>query len=673
MMSALLRFFVAASAVFAIASTTYAQTPLLEEVSTLSSGAAPIERSFDISQTGAYQLTLTDLRVPAPLTSVKVAVTQGTTLLGTTTATPGTPSAAFNFDVASAGTVVIRVVGKLPTASGSGNVGVRVTRVADAAVVQDFVSTLAAPAAPVDENRGIVDETFTAQAAGLYEVSLADLAIPQPLTGLILSVTRVGGGIVATLPNAGAMSTTFNVDAAADYKVVAIGESAVPLNAGLFSVRVRDTGSGANVLSRTVTIGRVQQLGKVTLAAGAHTLTLTDFQFPAGLSQVGAALSLDGQSDVALGASGSAPFTAVAGEYTVYGFASTGTTGNYGIEVKPSAGAVAFATVQTVSAPASGATPPAFSFTVDISAAGSYRAHLTDFEFPGALTAMQLAVAQSGTVLGTLSTAGTLELPNVAIGKLFLFVLAQPTGASGGALGVDVVPAAGGAAVFEATQGVNALFKSRKVTAASAVTYRASLTDVEFPKKFADLAAVITRGTQKLGVVLGSAHTDFDATPGNYFITFIATPDAAETAGTYGIRIADKPANPTVTLSSNVAQVTVGGTVNLTWSSTNATSCRASGAWSGSRAVSGTETSAAINAPVTFTLECTGEGGTTTQAVNVNAVAQNNNSGGGGGGGAFGWLTILGLLAAMISRFRPGRVTQHLKGVTKLQNCSGEL
>ncbi len=47
--------------------------------------------------------------------------------------------------------------------------------------------------------------------------------------------------------------------------------------------------------------------------------------------------------------------------------------------------------------------------------------------------------------------------------------------------------------------------------------------------------------------------------------------------------------SPTVTLSSSSASVIVGEVVTLSWSSTNATSCSASGAWTGSKAVNGNE------------------------------------------------------------------------------------
>ena len=49
------------------------------------------------------------------------------------------------------------------------------------------------------------------------------------------------------------------------------------------------------------------------------------------------------------------------------------------------------------------------------------------------------------------------------------------------------------------------------------------------------------------------------------------------------------PPTPTVTISSSAAEIEVGQNVTLNWSSTNATTCSASGAWSGSKAISGSE------------------------------------------------------------------------------------
>lgn len=83
----------------------------------------------------------------------------------------------------------------------------------------------------------------------------------------------------------------------------------------------------------------------------------------------------------------------------------------------------------------------------------------------------------------------------------------------------------------------------------------------------------------------------------------------------------DPPA-PGLTLAASPSTLTVGGTITLNWSAANAISCTASGGWSGSKATSGNQNIAAVAAgSATFTLSCTGAGGTTsrTASVTVNA------------------------------------------------------
>ena len=55
----------------------------------------------------------------------------------------------------------------------------------------------------------------------------------------------------------------------------------------------------------------------------------------------------------------------------------------------------------------------------------------------------------------------------------------------------------------------------------------------------------------------------------------------------------------------------------LTWSSANATSCTASGAWSGPKATSGTASTGSLSSTSTFTLSCSGSGGSAAQSVTV--------------------------------------------------------
>ena len=68
---------------------------------------------------------------------------------------------------------------------------------------------------------------------------------------------------------------------------------------------------------------------------------------------------------------------------------------------------------------------------------------------------------------------------------------------------------------------------------------------------------------------------------------------------------------PTVSIAFSAARVNAGDSVTLTWASTNAGTCLASGSWSGSQPSTGALTFVAA-APGTFTyhLDCTGGGGT---------------------------------------------------------------
>jgi beta-glucanase (GH16 family) len=79
---------------------------------------------------------------------------------------------------------------------------------------------------------------------------------------------------------------------------------------------------------------------------------------------------------------------------------------------------------------------------------------------------------------------------------------------------------------------------------------------------------------------------------------------------------------PTVSLSASPTSVTTGSTSTLTWSSTNATTCTASGSWSGTKATSGSMTTGKLTQAVTYDLSCTGAGGTnsTTTAIAVTAA-----------------------------------------------------
>ncbi len=77
------------------------------------------------------------------------------------------------------------------------------------------------------------------------------------------------------------------------------------------------------------------------------------------------------------------------------------------------------------------------------------------------------------------------------------------------------------------------------------------------------------------------------------------------------------PPVPTLTFSASPTTLKWGTPTRLTWSAQNATGCVASGAWAGNKAVSGSQLSGNQYRDVTFTLECTGAGGSVSRSINV--------------------------------------------------------
>ncbi|MDR3415693.1 MAG: hypothetical protein P4L83_05865, partial [Nevskia sp.] len=74
---------------------------------------------------------------------------------------------------------------------------------------------------------------------------------------------------------------------------------------------------------------------------------------------------------------------------------------------------------------------------------------------------------------------------------------------------------------------------------------------------------------------------------------------------------------PTVTITANPPTIRPFHSTTLTWSSSNATSCSASGAWSGAKAASGSATLYPPYGTDVYTLTCSGPGGTASASASV--------------------------------------------------------
>jgi hypothetical protein len=82
------------------------------------------------------------------------------------------------------------------------------------------------------------------------------------------------------------------------------------------------------------------------------------------------------------------------------------------------------------------------------------------------------------------------------------------------------------------------------------------------------------------------------------------------------LRIAAAAVTPTVTMNASPGNVAAGGTSVISWMSTNAVGCSASGGWMGTKGPSGSETAGPLQSTTSYQLTCLGEGG------NANAIVQ---------------------------------------------------
>ncbi|HEV7445033.1 MAG TPA: hypothetical protein VGO18_20725 [Steroidobacteraceae bacterium] len=644
----------------------YAQT-LFSEIHTIAAPdqAVPAEHNFTVSDAGTYRVTLTDqgfapdgaaTPTPSPLAAVKLAVTSGSALVGTTLTAPGS----MQFSAAAGTSYVIHITGRLG-GPGSGPIGIDVTNVTTSAQLATFGDTLALPSTVLPNNEGKLDDTFTVASDGSYVVTLTDLKLPQPLTTLTLVVLTDHGVAVTNPPLAMPGSATVSLQHGVNYRIFAGALADATVNAGLFSATVTPAGGGAPVYSKIVPVGTVAPVDNVALTGGtSYTLKLADLSFPTALTSLQAIVAANGQVAAQLTAPGTSPsFTAVSATYQVFALASTAATGSYTVTLAPQSGPPALSLAQAVSA-SGGTVPVAYTFKTTIATAGSYRVQLSDFLFPATLQSLNLVAVQGGAVLGTpLTTSGNLDI-NAASGSLSLLAFAQPQSATtltgSGLFGISIVPGTSGDPIYEITQTVGEIFAARKVSIPTPGNYTVTVADVGFPAKFGGFAVIATRGTTAVGSIFGGSFINFPVTtPGNYFINFIAQPAGDDKAGTYAMSVGPSPPAPAVTFAADATQIAMGGTTKLTWSAQNATTCTASGAWSGARDLSNSEMTAALNATSTFTLTCDGPGGSTPKSVTITVLSPSQS---GGGGGEVGLDLLTGLAGILLwrnhLRRRPG-------------------
>ncbi len=654
--------------VLALASTAPAAAAgLLSYAQLVATAAAPVEQTFTPSaqQAGPIDVTLTDTAFPAALVALRAAVTRGATVIASASADAASPSTlTLTFNAVAGVSYTIRLVGRPAATTGSGTVlGVIAQSGQPANQYATFPATFQAPVAGTAGTAVDIEQTITVPATGDYQATLTDLALPAPMAYLGAALFQGANAGPTLAPGQNTLSGL----AAGNYQLRILGVPSAA--AGLISLRIQGSSSNALVYPATgasgvTAIGAVS--GPVTIAAvpaGTVALSAFDLGLPGPLTTFGAALTdasgnlVARQCVMPCGATDPPSGIVAAGDLQLWRVATAGAGGGSDLTTVSEGGNTLFTRADSVPPPASSDGYSAFVFPVAVPAAGAYTVTVTDLQSPAALSSLQFSVFQGSSQAGSASpTAGQLQVM-LAAQPAEVHVVAAVSGAGGsGLFGIQVAPAGNGTTPLLAkAQAVGAFTGSQtlSVSAAAAGAYAVTLSDAMWPKSFQQLNLFITQGAAVMGKVYGPGVVPLTLAAGDYQLTYSAVPDATEMAGLYGIDVTAIPA-ATASLAADSASISPGQSIHLSWTSTNASSCMASGGWSGPQATSGSGVAEGpLSATTTFMLTCTGAGGSSAPAsVTVTVMTSSSGAGGGGALDAAG-LSSLALL--VLARRRHGR------------------
>jgi hypothetical protein len=606
--------------------------------------APPSEYPFTVATAEPLTITLTDFQTPAPFTSLQLAVTLGDTLVGTSAVVTSAASTATVAVPGVAGDYVLHVIGAPAASQGFGSFGVCVAPTSaptQCIAAYSFSGNIETPNTASTTATSTLNTNFTSTVAGNYTVTLTDDVFPAALQSLSAGIFQGSTPISVAIPAGSATQVT--LAAGTSYQLLVAATADATLTAGLYGVQITDP-NGATVFNRTLPVGTMPASTLVnTTAAQSLSLTLTDFDYPAPLAHEGVAVTSGSTSLAQLTAPGTLANFAAPGavlevwQYTV----AAAQPGVYSVSLSNGTQSL-FSTTQVVN-PTAATTQESYAFVVNLPAAGAYNLVANDFQFPVVLQSISATVAQNGSAL-TVDSSGNF---NAAAGYAIVVVQVTPASSGSSIFGVSVQT--GGTSpqlVFEQTQEVNGTFNAQTLNVTSTGDYDFTLTDLLFPSKFADLSAVVSQGSQVLTKIYSSGGSSGPATinlaPGQYVLTIVTSPNTSSglpSTQNYGLySIVAASAAPTITFTSSPTTVTGSQTVQLSWSTQDATACTASGSseWSGSEPVSGT-LNVTIAATTTLTLTCTGNGGSSSQSLTITAAASNVKL---GGGGALGWESL---------------------------------
>jgi hypothetical protein len=267
--------------------------------------------------------------------------------------------------------------------------------------------------------------------------------------------------------------------------------------------------------------------------------------------------------------------------------------------------------------------------TASFAATGTYNLQVTITDQGGLSTTSSVTVT-----VGTAPTLAPVIQVNSGGGLAGSFAAdasfsGGSTYANNNTITTSSTPNAAPAAVYQSERYGNFSYTFSGLTASAAYTVRLHFAEIYWSSKGSRVFNVSVNGTQALSnfdiyavagqntAVVRDVSTSANAS-GQIVVQYASVVDSAKSSG---IEILTSNPPPTVSLTSSPLTVTSGGSATLSWSTSHATSCTASGGWSGSKATSGSQATGALTTSTTYTLTCTGGGGSASATVTVRVAA----------------------------------------------------
>jgi hypothetical protein len=395
---------------------------------TSSGGTSALTMNFTSSVAGTYTVTLTDDAFPVALSSVSAGIAQGSNFIAVNLPIGSTP-----VPLGAGTSYTLLVAAVADTTVLAGLYGVQIT---DPNGQPVFARTLAVG------KLGTPTVVPNPVAQNLH-LTLTDLVYPAPLLSLGAAVTS--GAVSLTPPLlASGTSPAFNAPAGDlsvwEYPVATTqpGIYSIALASGsaaLFSAtRVAEPGNGVNASSFAYLVD--------VSAAGAYTVTVNDFQFPAQLQSLDFSIAQNG-AQLTVGGSGS--FTAANGPVVVTASTgpmvvlvnatpSAGTSGIYSVAVAQNGNpGLLLDRTQAVGALFN-------TFTVNLGVVRTFDVTLADLGFPTAFQNLAIVVSTGGQVVGKIYGTGKFPV-NVEPGQYTFSFVATPGAQNYGLYAIDMAAA----------------------------------------------------------------------------------------------------------------------------------------------------------------------------------------------------------------------------------------